>query len=486
MTDRGYQSKPFERWENDGGATRKISTSVLASDRSGGSEVDLQAERKQVEKLPPEIADWFTKPLARFVKIEIAAAVMLIIATVAALVLSNSGWAAQFMAFWETPIGLNFGDFEFSRSIRHWINDGLLTLFFFVVALELKRELVLGELRDMRTAALSIAGALGGIIVPAAVYLLLMIDQPGINGWGTVTATSAAFVVGSLAILGSRIPPALRFFLLSVAIFDDIGAILIVAIGYGEPVHSIALAAAILGVLLLAVTARLGIRSIPVYFVLGLSIWLCFDASGIHPTLTGVAMGLMTPAHRWVSKKRMRAILRRVLSYPREEQEVGDSIEQRDLRQASTAAQESSSPVDRLEFVLHPWVGFAILPIFALANAGVAFSSADLTKPISIAILIAFVVGKPVGVISACWLAVRLKIAKRPPGLTWPLMIGGSLLTGIGFIMALFIAGLAFTPQQFNDARIAILLSSVISGLAGIVVLFWLTSSSRKSQINEG
>jgi NhaA family Na+:H+ antiporter len=233
---------------------------------------------------------------------------------------------------------------------------------------------------------------------------------------------------------------------------------------------------------ILAGTARVGVRSIPVYFVLGIAVWLCFDASGIHPTLTGVALGLMTPTRRWVSNIRMRAILGRVLAHPRGEHAGGDTIERRDLRHAGTAARESSSPVERLEFMLHPWVGFAILPIFALANAGVAFSGVGLMQPLSIAILAAFVLGKPAGVLGVSWLAVRLGLAARPPGLTWPLIIGGGLLTGIGFTMALFIAGLAFTPEQFNHAKIGILLSSVIPALAGIAVLFWLTSGRRKAQ----
>jgi NhaA family Na+:H+ antiporter len=354
-----------------------------------------------------------------------------------------------------------------------------MTLFFFVVALELKREIVLGELRHVRTAALSFAGALGGMLMPACVFLVLMRGQAGMNGWGTVTATDTAFAVGCLALLGSRIPPSLRLFILSLAIFDDVGAILVVAIGYGEAVNWAAFAAAALGLAVLAGASRVGIRSIPVYFVLGIAIWLCVDASGIHPTLTGVAMGLMTPTRRWVSNIRMRAVLGRVLSHPRGEHAGGDTIERRDLRQASTAARESSSPVERLEFMLHPWVGFLILPTFAFANAGVTLSGAELMEPLSIAILVAFVLGKPAGVLSVSWLAVRLGLAARPPGLTWPLIVGGGLLTGIGFTMALFIAGLAFTPQQFADAKIGILLSSIIAALGGIAVLFWLTSGGR-------
>jgi NhaA family Na+:H+ antiporter len=480
----GYErtSTAIDRWEDEGGSMTSGAT------ESSTHRVDEQCtagvpplKRPPDEELPSEMADWITKPFARFFKIEVAAAVMLLIATVAALTVSNSGWAGPFAAFWETPVGLGFGEFEFARSLRHWINDGFMTLFFFVVALELKREIILGELRHVRTAALSLAGALGGMLAPAFTFLVLMRGQAGMNGWGTVTATDTAFAIGCLALLGSRIPPSLRLFILSLAIFDDVGAILVVAIGYGEAVNWAAFAAAALGLAVLAGAARVGIRSIPVYFVLGIGIWLCFDASGIHPTVAGVALGLMTPTRRWVSNLRMRAILGRVLSHSQGEHASGATIERQDLRQASTAARESSSPVERLEFMLHPWVGFVILPIFAFANAGVAFSGTDLMQPLSIAILVAFVLGKPAGVLSVSWLAVRLGLAARPPGLTWPLIVGGGLLTGIGFTMALFIAGLAFAPQQFADAKIGILLSSIISALAGIAVLFWLTSGRRKT-----
>jgi NhaA family Na+:H+ antiporter len=483
---------PIDQWEDEGGAMagstsspssvqrgddlRSQQQAAEAGDAAGGPTV-----KRPDEDLPAERADWFTKSFARFFRIEVAAAVMLLIATVAALVLSNSGWAGPFAGFWETELGLSFGDFEFSRSLRHWINDGLMTLFFFVVALELKREIVLGELRHVRTAALSLAGALGGMLVPACIFLVLMRGQAGINGWGTVTATDTAFAIGCLAVLGSRIPPSLRLFILSLAIFDDVGAILVVAIGYGDAVNWSAMGAAAVGLAILAGTARVGIRSIPVYVVLGIAVWVCLDASGIHATVAGVALGLMAPTRRWVSNIRMRAILGRVLSHPEGEHGVGDTSERRDLRYAGTAARESFSPVERLEFMLHPWVGFVILPIFALANAGVALAGADLKQPVSIAILVAFVLGKPAGVLGVSWLAVRLGLAARPPGLTWPLIVGGGLLTGIGFTMALFIAGLAFPPEQFGNAKIGILLSSIISALAGIVALFWLTSARRKT-----
>ncbi len=404
---------------------------------------------------------------------------MLFVATCAALILANTPWSAPFLHFWQIRVGLRFGSFEFSRSLQHWLNDGLMTLFFFVVALELKRELVLGELRGWRGAALPFAGALGGMLVPASVYLVLMANKPGANGWGAVMATDTAFVIGCLALLGARIPPVLRLFLLSLAIFDDVGAILVVAIGYGESVVWSALGVAALGLAVVLGTARLGIRSIPVFFVLGGFVWLAFDASGIHPTVAGVLLGLMTPTRGWVTDERLRAIFGRVLSYPEGQHWSGDTEDRADLRQAGRAAREALSPVEQLEMKLHPWASFAIMPIFALANAGVAISFAGFRQPVSIAIAASMALGKPIGVFALSWLAVRVGLARRPAELSWPFLGAGALLTGIGFTMSLFIAGLAFPPAMLDAAKIGILCASTVSAAAGLAALGWLSRRKR-------
>lgn len=429
--------------------------------------------------LPYAIADRITRPFARFLKIEAAAGALLFLAAFSALVLANSAWSTPFLTFWETPIGLQFGALDFTRSLRHWINDGLMTFFFFVISLELKRELVLGELRNLRTAALPFAAALGGMIVPVSIYLTLMAGEPGMHGWGTVMATDTAFVIGCLALFGSRIPPALRLFLLSLAIFDDVGAILVVAVGYGEALTWPALALGVLGLGVVAVAARLGVRSIPVYFLLGGAIWLCFDASGVHATIAGVILGLMTPTRAWVSDARLRAILGRVLAYPIGEHWSGDTADRRDLQRAGRAVSESLSPVERLEMLLHPWVGFAVMPIFALANAGVAIAGADLGQSVSLAIFAGLVLGKPIGVLGFSWLAVRLGLAARGTSLSWPFLAAGAFLTGIGFTMSLFIAGLAYAPAMLNAAKLGILAGSICSAAIGILALVWLTRWKR-------
>ena len=428
------------------------------------------------DNLPVGAADWFTKPFERFLKIEAAAGGLLLLALVIALVLANSFLAKDFLAFWETPIGLTFGSLDFTRSLRHWINDGLMTFFFFVVSLELKREVVLGELRNPRLAALPLAGALGGMVVPVLLYVILMNGEPGSHGWGTVMATDTAFVIGCLAIFGRRIPPSLRLFLLSLAIFDDVGAILVVALGYGEAMNWQALGLGVLGLGSVAAISRLGIRSIPVYFLLGGAVWLCFDASGIHATIAGVILGLMTPTKVWVSDTRLRLILGRVLAYPQGEHWSGDTSDRHDLRRAGRAVTESLSPVERLEIMLHPWVGFAIMPIFALANAGIAVHNADIGQFVSVAIIAGLSLGKPIGVVGFSWLAVRSGLAVLAPGLSWPFVAAGAFLTGIGFTMSLFIADLAFEPAMLNAAKLGILSASAISALIGTLILVRLTS----------
>jgi NhaA family Na+:H+ antiporter len=429
--------------------------------------------------LPPQLADRFTKAFARFLRIEAATGVLLAVAAAAALIVSNSPWSRLFLSFWETPVGLTWGAVDFSRPLRHWINDGLMTLFFFVVALELKRALVRGELRNRRMAAFSFAGALGGMLAPASIYLGLMVGKSGMHGWGTVMATDTAFVMGALALLGSRIPSSLRLFLLSLAIFDDVGAILVVAVGYGSALHWSALVLAAGLLVTVYGAARAGIRGVPVYFLLGVAVWLAFDASGIHPTVAGVFLGLMTPAREWVSDERLHAMFERVIAYPKGDHWSGDTPDRADLRRAGRAAKEALSPVERLELTMHPWSSFVIMPIFALANAGVRISWADIGDPVLVAVFLGLVLGKPAGVLAASWFAVRVGVAARPETLKWSVLAAGSVLTGIGFTMSLFMAGLAFTPAMLSSAKIGIVAASVTAGATGLLMLFWLTFPER-------
>ncbi|WP_140417052.1 Na+/H+ antiporter NhaA, partial [Vibrio cholerae] len=265
-------------------------------------------------QLPKEYIDWFSKPITRFIAIESAAGIVLFIATLCAVIIANSPLSESYAKFWELSLGITIGSFVFERSLHSWINDAAMTIFFFLIALELKRELVLGELRNPKLAMLSISAALGGMLVPAFFYLTLQIGEPGQNGWGTVMATDTAFVIGCLALLGKSIPKSLRVFMLSMAVVDDIGAILVVAIGYGEDIKWLAICFSILGFLMVRLMSFMGIRSIGLFSIAGSLVWLAVDASGVHPTLTGVILGLLTPTSKWVSKQRLYTIMNTIVS----------------------------------------------------------------------------------------------------------------------------------------------------------------------------
>ena len=435
-----------------------------------------------LEKLPSEPVDRVAKPFNRFLQIEAAASGVLLLCVAASLALSNSALSARFLALWEIHAGIRIDHIELLRSLTRWINDGLMTLFFFVGALELKREIVLGELSNPRIATLSLAAAFGGMIVPAILFYVLEGSGAGSHGWGAVMATDTALLIGCLAILGSRIPQSLRLFLLSLAIFDDIGAIVVVAFGYGGSLHWAAVGWGVAGILIVAGMARIGIRNLPIYCLFGGGIWLALDASGIHPTVAGLVLGLMTPARSWVSDHRLHAILGRVLAYPRGNHWSGDTQDRKDLRRAAVAAREALSPVERLEIALHPWVAFAVMPVFALANAGLRISPADVDRAPFMAVFLGLFVGKPIGVVLFSYMAVKCRLAERPQDLPWRLLAAGALLTGIGFTMALLIAALAFGSGLLNSAKLGILAASIASAASGLIALAWLTSPQTRRE----
>lgn len=429
-------------------------------------------ERGHPTQLPKEYVDWLTQPMTRFFRVEAAAGSVLLIFTIAALILSNSPWAETFLSIWDVHVGITAGTIEFSRSLREWINDALMTLFFFLVALELKREIVLGELKKPRLAMLSIAGAVGGMLIPASLYLAFQLGQPGQNGWGIVMATDTAFVIACLTLLGPRIPKSLRVFMLSLAIIDDIGAIVVVAVGYGEDIHFRYIGLAVIGFVVVKIMAVLGVRNIAVYLLVGGLIWLAVDASGVHPTVTGVILGLLTPTERWVSEARLLTIMECVVPAP--SQQGVHRIDRKILKTAEAAAREGLSPVERLEMLLHPWIGFVVMPLFAFANAGVPISFSEMSGTLYIAVFAGLVVGKPVGIVFFSGLAVCIGLAIRPPDLRWPYLFAGGMLAGIGFTMSLFIAHLALSPALVNAAKLGILSASLFSALIGIALLSWL------------
>ncbi len=421
--------------------------------------------------LPEERIHRLVSPLVRFMHVEAAGGIVLLALTVTALALANSPLSEDFLALWKTKIGFSWGEFEMRYSLKHWINDGLMGIFFFVVGLEVKRELVLGELRDPRRAALPLAAALGGMIVPAAVYLAFMTGTPEARGWGIPMATDIAFAVGCLAILGARVPASLRIVLLSLAIADDIGAILVIAIGYTRELDLGMLALAGVGIGAVTLIGKLGVRSLGPYVVLGGVVWFGFHESGVHATIAGVILGLMTPARSWVRDDVLERIVRQaeaVLTGA-----WGDtSVRYSELRRVQLAAREALSPLERLEGALHPWVSFAIMPIFALANAGVPIQAGAFGEPVALAVAVGLVVGKPLGVLLLSWLAVRAGLASLPTGAGWSGIVGVGALAGIGFTMSIFIAGLGLTGASLDAAKIGILSGSVISGVLGVGLLY--------------
>ncbi len=431
----------------------------------------VEAPPTAQEAAPREPIDRIIEPLTRFLHIEAAGGVVLLGTTAIALILANSALGESYLAIWKTPVEFSIGTFELSYSLKHWINDGLMAVFFFVVGLEVKREIVLGELADVRKAALPIAAAIGGMLVPAALYLLLQAGEPAQRGWGIPMATDIAFVVGCMAVLGSRLPAGLRVLLLSLAIADDIGAILVIAVAYTDSISLGALALGCLGIVVVVVLARLGVRRIPVYVLVGSGVWLAFHESGIHATIAGVALGLLTPARPYINPEGFGRVLRRA-------QEVFDGEESHEserrgdkLRQFQWLARETTSPVEYLEQLLHPWTGFVIIPIFALANAGVVFSLADIADPVAIAVAVGLSVGKPLGIVLLCFIAVRLGLAALPEGVTWSVLAAAGCLAGIGFTMSLFISGLALEGDTLDPAKVGVLAGSLISAIVGMALL---------------
>jgi NhaA family Na+:H+ antiporter len=427
---------------------------------------------------PRDPIDELIDPLKRFMHIEASSGIVLVGVTLTALVLANSPFSERFLAFWKTPVGFRIGSFQMFHSLQHWINDGLMAVFFFVIGLEVKRELVMGELQDLRKAALPIAAAIGGMIVPACIYLFLLHGAPGERGWGIPMATDIAFVVGCLTILGSRIPSSLRIMLLSLAIADDIGAIVVIAVGYTESLNLTALILGIVGIGLIIGMMEVGIRNLAVYLFTMVLVWFAFHESGVHATIAGVIFGLLTPAQAWISEGRLGAIANNTCNFLLGEGWSGSENRYTRLREIEVAARKSISPLERFETELHPWVGFLIMPLFAFANAGVKMQLSDFTNPVAAAVFLGLLLGKPAGITIFSWLAVRLGLARLPERVSWGAIVGSGFLAGIGFTMAIFIAGLALEGNMLDAAKVGIIVGSFLSATVGLTVLVLLLPKS--------
>ena len=441
----------------------------------------MKEDFPQTPILPPLPIDKIVQPITRFLHIQAASGVVLLICAIIALIAANSPWSSAFLGFWKTEIGFTAGDFEFRHSLKHLINDGLMVIFFFVIGLEVKREIVHGQLGQLKTAALPIAAALGGMLVPASLYLMLQMGQPAMRGWGITMATDIAFVVGCMAVLGSRVPHNLRVLLLSLAIVDDIGAILVIAVGYTESLHWGWLGSAVVGLVAVNLMARLGVRAIPLYVIAGVLVWFAFHESGVHATLAGVILGVMTPARSLLSETALGKFIQRSDSFLSGESLQDPHERAQTLHGFRRISRESISPLEYLENKLHPWSSFLIMPVFALANAGVPLQIADLNNSIAMAVMLGLVIGKPVGIVSVSWLATRLGWAALPEGINWKILTAAGCPAGIGFTMALFIAGLALTDEALNYSKVGILVGSAVSAALGMGLLLATLPRSAKA-----
>ena len=422
----------------------------------------------------------FVRPFVRFTRIEASSGLVLLGAALVAIIWANSPISDLYEKTLETHLNVDLGGFAFDQSVHEIINDGLMAIFFFVVGLEIKRELVLGELRDRKAATLPIIAALGGMVGPAAIYLLLNSGAGGeaIRGWGVPMATDIAFAVGVVALLGARIPSAAKLFLLALAIADDIGAIAVIAIFYTSGVDLGYLALAVGALASVWLAQRVGIRSLTFYVPVAVLAWFFTFESGVHATLAGVALGFLTPAHPMYKPADFDSKARNILDqYPIESEEIeGQEQADHEALLLSKVAAESVSPLTRVEHRLVPWSSFLIVPLFALANAGVDLRGTSiveaLTSPIGLGVALGLVVGKIGGISLFAFAGVRLGLGRLPDGTGWLHLVGLAAVAGIGFTVSLFVADLAFSDRGLIDlAKVGIFIGSLAAGLIGAALL---------------
>jgi NhaA family Na+:H+ antiporter len=409
-------------------------------------------------------------PLREYLREEAAGGIVLMAAAALALAWANSPWQGGYTGLWETRLAVQLGRFTLQADLRHWVNEGLMTLFFLVVGLEIKRELVSGELRTWRGASLPVIAAAGGMAVPAAIYAAINAGGPGTDGWGVPMATDVAFALGVLALLGRRVPAALKVFLLTLAVVDDLGSLAVVALFYSQDVSLARLAAAAGLLLLVAGLRRVRVWWLPLHVALGLGLWLALWDSGVSPALAGVAMGLLAPARPTTPPELVRD------RGPTLAQELADDPRPLPLREMLRETRGSVPLAERLAHDLHPLSAFAVVPLFALANAGVAVDRHALAAggagAVLWGILLGRVLGKLAGIAAAAWLAVRLRLAVLPGGTGWRQLAGVAAVAGIGFTVPLFVADLAFPTGRFDAAvKLGLLLASVVGGAGGALIL---------------
>lgn len=435
------------------------------------------------------------RKLISFTHSSTKAAGIMLLAAIAALVVANTGAYDSFIEFWHTDVSIGFGSWHGEMSLAHIINDIFMAIFFLLVGLEIKYEMTVGELTNISQAALPILGAVGGVAMPIVIYLIFNASDPNTaHGWGVPTATDIAFALGILALLGSRVPSGLRVFLSTLAVADDIIAILVIAIFYGESPDLLWLAAAAAVFVALIVLNRMHIFSLVPYMIVGCILWVCVFMSGIHSTIAGVLLAFAIPSGSRVN-------LENFLKWSDDRVKMADTFydegtpliaQKKFITTASSLSNVSKQvvpPATRLEHKLYPWVYFAILPLFALTNADVSFIGVDLgallTSDVVMGVFFGLVVGKPIGIMVMSFLTVKLKIANLPKNVNWMHMLGAAILGGVGFTMAIFVANLAYTDELLiSGAKLAILLASLVAGIIGFVLLLLQAGAAEKRGAN--
>ena len=416
----------------------------------------------------------------RFLHWEAAGSIVLLASAVLALVWANSPWAESYEKLTHTYLGVSLGEHSLQMSLKHWVNDLLMVVFFFVVGLEIKREMVLGELSSLRKASLPIMAAIGGMLVPAGIYLMLNLGGPGQNGWGIPMATDIAFALGILALFGTRAPLGLKVFLTALAIADDMGAVLVIALFYTEEVRLLPLLIAASCLVLISLAAQARVRRVGLYAALILVVWLGVFASGVHATIAGILLALVVPVRAQIDPKGFFETAKRSLTTLQSSEVTKDSMVDDDEQFTALADLHDASsgmmpPGIVLERYLHIGQAFVILPLFAFFNAGVSIGGDFLdilTNPVSLGVILGLILGKQIGVLLFSWLAIKSGKATLPAGVNWAQLWGVSCLAGIGFTMSIFIDELAFNdPQIIDEAKIGVLAASLIAGLLGYIIL---------------
>jgi NhaA family Na+:H+ antiporter len=436
--------------------------------------------------------NFIKEPLSKFIKLETSSSIILFIATVSALVIANSPLSKSYLDFWNNYITISLPGFELSKPVLKWINDGLMAVFFFLIGLEIKREIVSGELSDFKKASLPILAAVGGMLFPALIFTVLNYGEPGSQGWGISIATDIAFSLGILQLLGKRVPLSLKIFLMAFAIIDDLGAVLVIALFYSSNLVWIYIGIGIIIVIALMILSAKGYYSKYFFFLMGAIVWILFLKSGIHATIAGVLLALTIPLKRKINTKSFYNDAKDALdmfladcSKVTDETKILTKNQLAAIDELEDISEKTAPPLQYLEHSLHGWVSYIIMPLFAFANAGVVFSvGEEFNLSLSTNIATALVAGKALGIFSVSFLAIKLKISELPKNVTYKMLAGISILGGLGFTMSLFINNLAFTDQGMIDAaKMGVLIGSLVAGTLGYIVLKVALKGAEKNEM---